>query len=156
MSEILGTLFKYLMMLLGVAAVVYILYQVLGSNKISQTVSDITQMQSNVSSLYAGQSSYASLTTAVAITASAVPTDMNPGSGTPTDVWGGPVTLGPDANPQWFDISLGDVPQSDCTKIAGSIGGYKALNSQPGPLNPAQVEAACGAGTNTMVFAFGQ
>jgi hypothetical protein len=155
MSEILGTLFKYLMMLLGVAAVVYILHQVLTSNKVSQTVSDITQMQSNVNALYAGQSSYASLTTAVAITASAIPTDMNPASGTPTDVWGGPVTLGPDANPQWFDISLGSVPVADCTKIAGSIGGYKALDGTPGPLTPAQVETACG-GSSTMVFAFGQ
>lgn len=155
MSEILGTLFKYLMALLAVAAVVYILYEVLGSNKVSSTVADITQISSGIQSLYAGQANYSSLNSSVAYGAKIFPNDLSPTSSGGTDVWGGTVTVnGSNSNPRWFDVTLTEVPVSACMKIAASVGGYEALNGQDSPLNPAQLQSACSGGT--MKFSFGQ
>lgn len=132
MSEILGTLFKYLLALLAITAVVVVLYEALGSNKTSNAVSDITTLQANINQLYAGTNAQ-SLTanqdiTAALASAGTAPSDMISGSGSSAkliDPWGGAVTV--TASPPSGTtsaqavITLASVPNSACAKIVGTL-----------------------------------
>jgi len=67
MSEILGTLFKYLVAILGVAAVVLILNKTFGANKVQNTIAQVTQTTANIQALYNAQNNFTSLNNAVVI-----------------------------------------------------------------------------------------
>ena len=159
MSEILGTLFKYLMMLLGVAAVVFILYETLGSNKTSNAVSQTTQMVSNIQALYAGQNNFSSLGNVISSNpATVVPSAMLNGN-TITDPWGGAVTVQTDANPSEFDVILTQVPNKACSSMASSMGSFESLtingNTLTPPVDAGTADADCNATTNSMTFVYG-
>lgn len=159
MSEILGALFKYLVSLLGVAAVVLILYQVFSSNKTQNAISDISLTQANVQSLYNAQSTFNSLTNNVAISGKLVPTSMISGAAL-INQWGGPVTIA--ANPgngTQFMITETSVPADSCAKMIVGIGSIVGLQvnsvSQTLPLDPGLAVTACNAAVgNTLAFTF--
>lgn len=162
MSEILGTLFKYLLSLLGVAAVVLILYQVMGSNKTQTAVSDIALLQANSQALYNGQSTFTTLTNTVAIAAKLAPSDMISGA-TLINPWGGAVNILVNAtNSSQFDINTISVPPEACAKIAVSFGNVVALKigaALPGaaqalPVDAGSVAAACNNPSNALTFTF--
>jgi hypothetical protein len=160
MSEILGTLFKYLMMLLGVAAVVFILYEVLGSNKTSNAVSQTTQMVSSIQALYAGQNNFSSLNNVISSNpATVVPSAMLGGGNPITDPWGGAVTVQTDANPSMFDVILRQVPNKACSSLAASMGSFESLTingtSLTPPVDAGAADAACNATTNSLTFVYG-
>ena len=160
MSEILGTLFKYLLSLLGVGAAVAALYQGFGSNKTQTFVSDITLLQSNVTSLYQGAAGgFVTLTNAVAISGKLAPTDMISGAALTTP-WGGTATLAGTATQ--YTITSTQVPNDACAKAASSfptalaIGvGAAGATAVALPADPGTVAGQCAA-TNTMIFTFGK
>jgi hypothetical protein len=159
MSEILGTLFKYLLSLLGVGAVVLILYQVFGANKTQNAISDITQMQANITSLYNGRSNFTTLTTAVAIAAKLAPSDMISGSAL-TNPWGGVVT--PAVNGTLasnFDVTETLVPSDACAKMIVGLPTLVTLKVNGAgvtlPADAGTAATACAVAANpTMVFTF--
>lgn len=126
MSEILGTLFKYLLALLAITAVVVVLYEALGSSKVSDAISDVTTMQTNITQLASG-SDGATLTEAQLISAGAIPSSMvittgtgSSASATISGPWGGTV-LFPTAAAGMVGVTIPQVPSKDCIKMVMSL-----------------------------------
>jgi hypothetical protein len=158
MSEILGTMFGTLMKLLGVAAVVGVLYMVFASNKTGDAISHTTQLQTNVQSLYSSQASFSSLTNAVAIAAKLAPTNMVAGS-TLVNPWGGAVTLAANANNARFDLTTAAIPSDACPKLIQSQASAVALRVGTTSFNTLPLDAgaavqACATDTNTITFTY--
>lgn len=158
MSEILGTLFKYLVALLGVAAVVLILYQVFGSNKTQTAIADITLLQTNTQALYNAQSTFTTLTSAVAISGKIAPSNMISGA-TLVNPWGGTVLINVDAgNASQFEITEPAVPADSCAKMIVGLSTAVAVKvngtAQTLPLDAGTAVTACNVAANTLVFTF--
>lgn len=158
MSEILGTLFKYLVALLGVGAVVAVLYQVLGSNKTQNAIADMTQLQTNVQALYSGQPTFTSLTNAVAISGRLAPAGMISGSNL-INAWSGNVTVAVNsANAARFDLTTASVPQDACAKVIGGQGSAVALSvngtAYTPPMDAGAAVTACNQTANTIIFTY--
>lgn len=158
MSEILGTLFKYLVQVLGVAAVVLILYQVFGANKTGNAISDLTQLQTQTQSLYNGQNNFTSLTNAVAISGKLAPTDMISGANL-QNPWGGAVTINVNAgNAAQYDVTEAGVPTDGCSKMIGAFSSVVGLKvngvAQALPIDAGAAVGACNAASNTLIFTF--
>lgn len=158
MSEILGTLFKYLVSLLGVAAVVLILYQVFGANKTQNAISDVTLLQTNVQALYNAQNTFTTLTTAVAIGAKLAPPSMIAGAAL-TNPWGGTVGINVNAGSAvQFDITEPAVPADACPKMISALGTVVGLKintvAQTLPIDAGTAATACNLASNTLVLTF--
>ncbi len=158
MSEILGTLFKYLVALLGVAAVVMVLYQVFGANKTQNAISDLTLLQTNVQSLYNGQNTFTTITNTVAIDGKLAPASMISGTSL-VNPWGGTVTINVNAgNSSQFDITETAIPQDACAKLINSLTSVVGLKvngtAQTLPLDAGTAVSACNAAANTLILTF--
>lgn len=158
MSEILGTLFKYLVSLLGVSAVVLILYSVFGANKTQSALSDLSLLQTNTQALYNGQNNFTSLTTAVAIAGKLAPAGMISGA-TLINPWAGVVTIAVNGgSPSQFDVTEPAVPADACAKLATSLSTLVGLKvngaAQAVPMEAGAATAACSAAANTLIFTF--
>lgn len=158
MSEILGSLLKGLLALLGVAAVVGILYLAFGNNKTQNAISDITQLQSNIQALYNGQNTFTTLTNTVAIGGKLAPSDMVAGTAL-TNPWGGTVTANVNAgNAAQFDLTETLVPQDSCGKIVVGLPTIVNLKvngtAQTLPVDAGTAVAACSLANNTLIFTF--
>lgn len=159
MSEILGTLLKYLVSLLGVAAVVVVLYNVFGSNKIQSAVTDLTLLQGNTQSLYAGQATFTTVTNTVAIAGGLAPKGMLVTGSTTAlqNPWGGTVTVAVNAgNAARFDMTETAVPADACAKLASSMSTAVGLSinatAQTLPLDAGAAVAACNLGAANTVL----
>jgi hypothetical protein len=157
-SEILGALFKYLVALLGVVAVVAILYSVFGSNKTQNAISDMTQMQTNIQGLYNNQSNFTSLTNTVAINGKLAPDTMISGTSL-VNPWGGTVTVAVNSgNAARFDVTHTQVPRDACAKMITGLPAIVGLSVNATaatlPLDAGAAVTACNAATNTLVFTF--
>lgn len=162
MSEILGTLFKYLAMALGVAAVMLILYSVMGSNKTSQAVSDLSQLSASIQSVYAGQSSFNGLDTAVSgAPKTFFPSSMGDTYSAMVDPWGNGVTV--TGNNSQFSVALsnsgGGVPDKACVTLATSLSYLNVQingKTEIAPVSASNIVADCNnSDHNTMSFTFG-
>ncbi len=164
MSEILGTLFKYLAALLAIVAVVAIFYEALGNNNSGTAVSEITSLQSGIESLYSGNPSAlttANLTPASLITAGAAPSQMQASATTLVNPWGGTVTLGVPTAGSDFSITMANVPKDACVKLSTTISddvsvtinGTAAITALP--VSPSTAATDCSAAANTVAFTFG-
>lgn len=129
MSEILGALFKYLLALLAITAVVVVLYEALSSNKSATAVSDLTTLQADVNELYAGANAATLSGTSTDITSSlatssSAPSSMVSGS-TLINPWGGAVKVSVigavSPTPAQATIEFDDVPNAGCAKLASSL-----------------------------------
>lgn len=78
MDELMGTLFKYGIRLIGLGIVVWILVATLGKNKAATEVANMTQLATSISNTYSGQTTFTGLTEAVA--ADIAPTSMVSGA----------------------------------------------------------------------------
>lgn len=159
MSEILGTLFKYLAQIMGVAAVVGIGFLVFGNAKSSNAVSQVNQLAMNTQALYQGQNSFATITVAGAINGRLAPNEMINGNALRCPWTGCTATIAPNANPTMFDITLVGVPADGCNKLGTSMpqAAQMSVNAAavPIPADAGNVLAACNsAANNTMVFTF--
>jgi len=161
MSEILGTLFKYLMMLLGVAAVVLIFYAVTAGSKTSNAVSNITQTVANVQAMYSGTSNFGSLNNlATTSPAQIAPSAMLNGNSM-IDPWGGTINIIVDpANSSRFDVVLnGPIPDRACTTISTSVPAEAITISGSAvafPIDAGQVAVLCKGNANTLTMVFGK
>lgn len=163
MSEILGTLLKYLVSLLGVAAIITVLYSVFSANKIQSAVTDLTLLQGNTQSLYAGQATFTTVTNTVAITGSLAPKGMIVAGSTTAlqNPWGGTVTVKVNStNAATFDITETAVPADGCAKLASSMSTAVALSIngavQTLPLDVGAAVTACNLGAaNTLLVTSG-
>lgn len=164
MSEILGTLFKYILASLGVVAVVWIFYTALGSDKANTTVSQLAQVQSSVQALYTTQPSFGTLSNSVAINANLVPREMVSGTNL-VNAWNGSVTLSPESSNAQFSVTQSSVPKAACIKVATSAGAYLGLQINGGStytasaaIDPGAASTECAAGgeNNTLKFFYGR
>ena len=159
MDEIMGSWFKYLVRLLGVAAVVIILVAIFHKNKASTEVSNITQLATSISNTYTGQTAFTGLTTAIA--AKLAPTSMVTGT-TLMNQWGGTVTVAVDANPSQFDIVENSVPSDGCVDMANKATNYVTMTlngntyNATNPLDAGTAVTACNsAATQTITYVYG-
>ena len=159
MSEILGTLFKYLVAILGVSAVTLILYQVFGQNKTQNAMSDITLLQTNAQVLYNAQTTFTSLTNAVAIAGKLAPSNMVSGANL-ANPWGGNVTIAVNGtNAAQFDITEPSVPAESCAKIIVGLTNAVALKVNGAavalPADAGAATTACNSPlNNTLILTF--
>lgn len=162
MSEILGTLFKYLMALLGVAVVVGILFVAQHKNKATTEAGNLTQLATNVSSTYSGQATFTGLSTAVC--ANLAPPGMSPpGTSTLVNQWGQAVTCAVDANAAQFDVVENGVASDGCADLVNHMKSYVSLTlngttyTTATPLDAGTATTACNAAaTQTITFVFGK
>lgn len=158
MSEILGTLFGKVVALLSLAAVVAILYMVFGSNKIQNTITDVTQLQAKSQAHYAGQSTFTTLTNTVAIGGKLAPASMISGTAL-VNPFGGVVTIAVNAgNASQFDITETGLPADACAKVIVGMGSAVALKvntvAQTLPLDAGAAITACNTASNTIIATF--
>jgi hypothetical protein len=163
MSEMLGTFFKYLFGLLGVAGVIVVMNNVATSNKEGNFATQVSQLVGNVRQYYGGQSNFTSLTNAMLITAQAVPNGLLNGAAI-QNPWGGAVTLAVNANATMFQLTTTTVPLASCARLANSISSYTSLTinavvftTAAGAPDAGAIAAACtvsAAAGNTLLFVF--
>jgi hypothetical protein len=161
MSEILGTLFKYLFAIVGVGAILAVLSSVVANHKTGTAAAQIDQLVANTQQLYAGQNDFTSLTSAVLIDAGAVPSGMATFNYSPVSPWGSAVTFSVhNGDASSFDVSLTGVPSDSCAKLAGAITNFSAVVINAGatlypPVDAAQFAIRCAVATPaTLVFTF--
>jgi hypothetical protein len=159
MDEIMGSWFKYLVRLLGVAAVILVLVLIFHKNKASTEVTNVTQLATSIANTYTGQTAFTGLTTAIA--ANLAPTSMVSG-GTLINQWGGAVTVSVDANPSQFDIVENTVPSDGCVDLVNKASNYVTLTlngstySSTNPLDAGVAVTACNsAATQTITYVYG-
>jgi len=160
MSEILGTLFKYMLALLGVGAVVLVLYQVLGNDKTGRATADLTQLQTQTQTMFNGQSTFTNLSNAVAIAGKLAPPGMIAGTAL-VNPWGGTVTTNINgANQSRFDIAETLVPADACAKMVVNTSAMVALSingtAATLPMDASNAVTSCTATNNTITFTFGR
>lgn len=162
MSEILGTIFKTILALLGVAAVVVIAYTAFNNNKNSNAVSQLSQLSLNIQTQYPN-GPFTSLTNTVAVTgdkgAKLAPEDMVSGSNL-VNPWGGAVTVNVNGtNSANFDITTTGVSSSGCQKLATNMTTALRLSingtAQTLPMDPGTAITTCAGSSNSLIFTFG-
>ena len=156
MSEILGPLFKYLCQMIGVAAVGLVLWAVFGSSKTSNAISDLSQLQGNIQTLYNTQSTFTTVTTAVALTQA--PARMINGTNL-VNPWSGAVTVNVNASDALkFDVTEAGVPTDACSKMATNTPTAVGLKingaDQTLPIDAGTAVTACNTATNTLIFTY--
>lgn len=159
MSEILGALFKYLVALLGVVAVVAILFSTFSANKTQDAISDLTQLQTGAQSLYSNTASFTSLKNTVAISSRIAPTTMISGTSL-VNPWGGAVTIAGTTTGNQFTITEAGVPAEACVKVASAMNSavsltINAAQSAVTSFDPADLVSSCNLASNSLVFTFG-
>lgn len=158
MSEVLGTLFKYLLAVLAIGAVVLIFYEGFTSNKVGTEASNITSIEGSAAQLYSGQANTTSLTAKVLIAAGAAPNSMVSGTAL-VNPWGGGVTVTGDATDDIIITDTG-LSQSACAKLVTSVTNFTSIAINGGtaatsPVDPSTVSTGCVAGNaNKLVFTF--
>jgi hypothetical protein len=163
MSEMIATALSWAWKLVAVAAVVGLFWLISTPSKTSNAVSDLTQLNSNISTMYNAQSTYSSITEAVAY--KAAPATMQAGA-TLVNPWGGAVNVTADTNPQQYDVVYSGVPDNACTGFASSLSGYVSMQigsatayTATNKYDAGTGSAACGAdgsGLNTFTLIFGK
>ena len=69
MSEMLGTIFKYVFGILATGAVLLGVYSLNSNNKVTNAITETAMIAQNAQQIYAGQNNFTSLTNTVLITA---------------------------------------------------------------------------------------
>lgn len=144
MDSILGRIAATVLSLLLLAAVGLGIYKAFSGNKVSQTINDIAQLQTNARAQYSqGSSGYTNFVVNAGSpqtglvnqngTSSVIPTDMLRNSQV-VDAWGNPVTIAPQANGQQFSVQFGGTGLSadQCSQVLTSLSGYVGLTTSGG------------------------
>lgn len=160
MSEILGALFKYMVQLIGVAAVAAVLYLVFGSSKTSDAISDTHSLATETQGLFYGQQAF-TVTNTIAITAKLAPDRMvNAAKTGLVNPWSGAVTIKANTDTSKFDITTTRVPNDACAKMAANTPSMVGLSvngtAQSLPVDAGAVALKCNVtDNNTLIFTFG-
>lgn len=162
MSEILGAIFKTIIALITLGAVVAIATTATNGNKNANAVAEMSQLVFNIQSSYPS-GAFTSLTDAVAVAGDRgsrmAPDGMVSGSNL-VNPWGGAVAVNVNAgNAARFDVTTASVSSSGCQKLATNIGGVLALSingtAQTLPVDSGTATVACQNSPNTLAFTFG-
>lgn len=158
MSEILGTLLKYLAALIAVASVVLVSNQAYESYKTSSATADLTTLVTGIQKLYLTKPAFTTLGASAVINGGIAPQDMINGTAL-INQWGGAVTLNVNSsNANLFDVTENLVPGDACANFVSTMSSavLLKLNSvvQVLPMDPGTVAATCGTSGNTLVFTF--
>jgi type II secretory pathway pseudopilin PulG len=160
MSEMLGTIFKYVFGILATGAVLLGVYSLNSNNKVTNAITETAMIAQNAQQIYAGQNNFTSLTNTVLITAGAVPSGNYTAPATITNPWAGAVTVAVGANANTFNITHAGVPNADCSKLVTSITSYSTVsingNAQTPPVDAATLTNLCTTvAGNTIIFTYG-
>jgi len=162
MSDIVAFLYSNAWRIAGVVAVVVLAAVAAVMGHTANFASQLAMTDQGVANLYDGQPTFASLTTAIA--SRYAPTAMKGAGGTLVTPWNGTVTWGPDANTAQRDITITNVPVSQCTNLANALGnpvsisvnGQTLTNSGSG-IDAGALSNACGdSGTVSLVYVVGK
>lgn len=159
MSEVIGSLIKVLLVLVGLGAVVALGPQILGKDRIASHIAHISQASLEVRTLYSTQGNFTSLSNAVVMTGRLAP-DAMATTGSLRNPWGGAITFAVNTtNSARFNITDQGIPQEACGKIASSIPSLVGLsingNAQSLPADAGSLVTACGIASNTLIYTFG-
>lgn len=112
-------------------------------------------MQMQIQSMFSGSSSYTGLDNDLVMANNIVPTNMLKG-GKISNPWGGEITIVSTDGGASFSISLANVPQSECTKLAlFQPDAWLSLTVNNGTIASGDVAAAtnaCNSNKNTVTF----
>jgi len=114
MMEMLGAILFALIMLAGIGVIFSNLFS---NNNLADTEQAVSTLRMQTKQLYTSSSDYTGLTTANAKKSGIIPNKMIKSNGV-RDVWNGEVTVEAGTDPNTFVITLGEVPQEACTKLA--------------------------------------
>lgn len=116
MVEMTGSLLLYLIM---IAAGAILVFTMMSSSKLASAQQGLMSLRMQVQQLYSGGSDYAGLDNSLATKAGLVPKSFLRGTKVVTP-WGGEVALAASGDGSSFTISLSEIPQEECTKLATS------------------------------------
>ena len=159
MSEVMGTIFKFLFALLAVGGVVALGYTATTANKDQQAISQVSTLVLGIQQLYSGQNNYTSLTNTVAITAGLPVNGTFTAPATINDPWGGAVVVAVAAgNASSFTVTVGGVPPASCSKLVTGLNSWTSVSVNAtafaAPVDAGALSAACTAAANTVMFTF--
>jgi len=162
MSEIVAFLYSNAWKIAAVVAVVVIATVAAIMGHSANFAAQLAMTDQGVANLYDGQPTFASLTTAIA--ARYAPSAMQGAAGTLVTPWNGTVTWAPDANTAQRDITVTNVPVSQCTNLANALGGVlsetvngQTLTNTGSGIDAGALSNACGdSGTVTLVYVLGK
>lgn len=158
MSEVIGSLIKVLLVLVGLGAVVALGPQIIGKDKIGSHIANLSQTSLEIQSLYASQGTFTTLTNAVVLSGGLAPDAMS-ATGTLRNPWGGAMTFAVNGtNSARFNITDTGVPQEACGKIASAVPNLVGLTingtAQTLPADAGALVTACSGATNTLIYTF--
>ena len=137
------------------------------SQNTNQMVSDVSALVSNIKGNYTSSTDgYTNVSTATAIQASLIPTDLKVNGGTTVQnqFQGGTVEIAPENNGEAFSITYNSVPSAICNKAIASLAGssfltisinggspvYDSINNVA--INPEDIAQDCNQSSNSIIF----
>jgi hypothetical protein len=162
MSEMLGTLFKYLMAALALVGVIFIVTRAFSSDRTTTAAAQVSQIATSVRQLYSGYGSanFTTLSNTVAINGGTIPAEMlNGDTKTINGPWAGSiVTVGGSATQ--FNLQYTNIAGTDCAKF---VRGVQFLTASVNgttitfPADGGTIASACNVySLNTVNFSFTQ
>ena len=144
MDSILGRIAATVLGLLVLAAVGLGIYKAFSGNKVGQTTTDLSLLQTNARAQYSqGANGYANFNVAAGTptagivdstgNSAVIPTDMLR-AGRVVDSWGNDVTIAPTSNNQQFAVTVGGtgLTASQCSQILTSLTGWTRVATSTG------------------------
>lgn len=105
---------------ISIIAIVGISQGAANSSKIQTEVKNLQVISRSLRTSYSGEGSYSSLNDSIALAAGAFPTQMTAG-GVIRSSWGTVVSVGPNANPGFFDITYSSIDTKSCTNLVPQV-----------------------------------
>lgn len=112
--EGMGSLLFYMLMLAGAALIVSLLF---GGSKLSETQQAIASIRMNVQQMFTSSLDYTGLSNDLVIKAGLAPKKLVRNNNL-QNAWGGSVTISEGDDSSTFTLTLSNVPQADCSKLA--------------------------------------
>lgn len=141
---------------LGLAQAFGMFDSAFASSNMQTAQTNLSIIQANLRDTWGGQREYTGMSTANAITAGVFPESMVSGTNV-YNVWNGTVTVAPNSNPVWADITYTNIPQEECIKLATkAVSGFVEVK-QGGTIitDTNSAITACSGTTNALTFTGG-
>lgn len=157
MMEMMGTLFVYILLFVGVVAGISALTS---TGDLTEAQRALSSIRMNIQTIFAGSKSYEGLDVDLAIDTNVFPSKMIKAGRQVLNPWGGDVLVEVDpVNTGFFTITYENVPLSDCIQIGGfQVTTWEdvAINGSALDINTASVQKdlrdLCTGDANTIVY----
>lgn len=162
MSDIVAFLYSNAWRIAGVAAIVVLAVAAALIGDTADFSAQLAMTTQGVTNLYKAQADFGSLTTAIAYRYA--PSSMRGSGNSLVTPWNGTVTYGPDANTSLFDVTVTNVPVSQCTNLGNAMGAAQqvtangtTLTNTGSGIDAGALSNACGdTGTVSLTFVMGK